>query len=100
MEEPTTQVLAKENKTVTLNYPKVMEKPFYVATETHGICKERADKGPFDYQTIFSVFIVIFAIVLIVISSYCLCKNWGNGTNNEFEGRRRRDGLGSHVSDA
>ena len=79
-----------------------MELPFYVATHEHGICKERSDQGPLDYQTIFSVFIVIFAIVLIAISSYCLCKNWAN--SSDFSRRERRSegsyGLTPHGTDA
>ena len=51
-----------------------MEKPYFVPTEQHGVCRLRNDKGALDYQTIFSVVIVIFAIVLMAIASYCLYK--------------------------
>ena len=67
-----------------------MELPYYVPTNQHGVCKQRSDQGALDYQTIFSVFIVIFAVVLMAISSYCLCRQWN--TDNEDQ-RRRRHGT-------
>lgn len=81
------------------NFPKVVENPPYVPTESQGVCKQRSDQGPFDYQTIFGVFIIIFAIVLIAVSAYCLCKQW-SANNAGYErlpngGSTRRGGSSS-----
>ena len=51
-----------------------METPFYMATSINGVCKQRSDQAELDYRTILSVFVVIFAIVLIPICCYFLCK--------------------------
>jgi hypothetical protein len=37
-----------------------------------GICMEQAPDA-INYKTVIGVFIVIFAIVLIAVSTYCLC---------------------------
>ena len=53
-----------------------------------GTCiQNKETNGPFDSSTIISVFIVIFAIVIIAIALYCLCKTW---TNSGSSGSNRQ----------
>ena len=57
--------------------------PYYIAGDGVGVCSQKHNQEKLDRNNIIGGIIVLFAIILIAISTYCICINWNGKKNNK-----------------
>ena len=57
--------------------------PYYVAGDGVGVCSQKNNQDNRDRNNMIGAVIVLLAIILIAISTYCICINWNGKKSNK-----------------